>query len=293
MKTLMLSFCFIVLYGSGFVATQYGMPHTDPVSFLVLRFAITTAVLAMVCLVVKPAFPTTLKEWIHIAIAGTLIIGVFSLGVFVAIANEISASTSALIISFQPLLSSLIAYLFFKERITKAQWLGLIIGLVGVLAIVFFGLKKPSLFGLIMAILGLLGVACGSIYQKYFCKDMNRLSGGLIQSFASCVFCALIWLVYPTHFVEWHPDFIFALLWMAIGVSVGAFSLLYLLIQQLPISKISTLFYLVPISALFLSVMFLDGNITLFQSVGIVLVSVSIFLVTLFDQRIAKNQIAK
>lgn len=286
MKTVILSFLFVLLYGSGFVATQYGIPFADPVSFLTLRFAITTCVLGVVCYVIKPPFPTTIKAWINTAMAGMLIVGMFSLGVFVAIDHGISASTSALIISFQPLLASLLAYLFFQAKITTAQWFGLVIGLVGVLSIVFFGLTSPSPFGLLMAVLGLLGVACGSIYQKYFCHGMNLFSGGLIQSLSSCLLCGLIWLVYPKHFVEWTNSFVFALLWMAIMVSIGVLSLLYLLIQRLPISKVSTLFYLVPISALVFSVIFLNGSVSIFQGVGIVLVSLSIFLVAMFDQKI-------
>lgn len=160
----------------------------------------------------------------------------------------------------------------------------MVIGLIGVITIVFYGLKSPSLLGLLMATLGLFGVALGSVYQKYFCANMSLLTGGFIQSLAPCVLCAIIWLIYPKHFVDWNTSFVFSLLWMAVVVSIGALSLLYVLIRHLPISKVSTLFYLVPISALLLSYLFLEGDITLVQSIGIVLVSLSIFLVTLFDK---------
>lgn len=289
MKTIIFSFLFVLLYGSGFVATQYGIPFADPVSFLVIRFAITAALLGIVCLIVKPQLPNSIKEVIHTLIAGMLIVGTFSVGVFVAIDYGISASTSALIISFQPLLASLIAMAVFKAQVTTAQWVGLLIGLTGVLAIVFWGLKSPSPMGLIMACVGLLGVACGSVYQKYYCAEMNLIFGGFLQSLSSFGLCAVVWLFYPKHFIDWTEEFVFSLLWMAIVVSIGALSLLYVLIRNLPISKVSTLFYLVPISALFLSLLFLDGTVSVFQGVGIVLVSLSIFLVVSFDQSTKKT----
>lgn len=285
MKTLILSFLFVLLYGSGFVATQYGIPFTDPVSFLVIRFAVTAALLGVICLVVKPPLPSNSREIIHTLFAGMLIVGVFSLGVFIAIDYGISASTSALIISFQPLLASLIAMVVFKAKVSLAQWIGLMIGLIGVLAIVFWGLESPSPIGLVMACIGLLGVACGSVYQKYYCADMNLLFGGFLQSLSSFGLCAVVWLFYPVHYVEWTPAFVFSLLWMAVVVSIGALSLLYVLIRQLPISQVSTLFYLVPISALFLSLLFLNGTVSAFQGVGILLVSLSIFLVVYFEQK--------
>src|SRR5699024_2821744 len=97
--------------------------------------------------------------------------------------------------------------------------------------------------------------------------------------------CLLIWPLYGTHFVIWTPEFIFSLLWMAIAVSIGGVTLLYVLIRQLSISKVSTLFYLIPIAALILSLIFLEGHIYKVQAIGIVLVSLSIFLVAHFDQR--------
>lgn len=285
MKTIILSLIFVMLFGSGFVATQYGLPYADPISFLVIRFAITATLLGLACLIFKPAMPGSMRKIMHTMIAGVLMVGVFTLGVFLAIDYGISASTSALIISFQPLLASLIARGVYKATISVSQWLGLLIGLTGVIAIVFWGLESPSLIGLAMAVLGLLGATFGSVYQKYYCEDMHLVFGGFVQSAASCVFCAMIWLFYPTHFVEWTFDFIFSLLWMAIAISIGAISVLYLLIRNLPISKVSTLFYLVPISALCLQYIFLDGTINLFQSVGIILVSISVFIVSMLGQR--------
>lgn len=295
MKWLIASFLFIFLYGSGFVATQYGLPFVDPVSFLVLRFAITASILGIVYLIVKPKLTVTRSDLIHTFIAGMLILGLFSLGVFLAIDYGLSASTTALIISFQPLLASVLAQIFFKIKVSVAQWIGLIIGLLGVLLIVFWGLKTPNVIGLLMAGLGLLGMACGSVYQKHYCADMHLVFGGFLQSCAACLLCLLVWPFYSEHFVMWTPEFIFSLLWMAIGVSIGGVTLLYVLIRQLSISKVSTLFYLIPIAALVLSLIFLEGHIYKVEAIGIVLVSVSIFLVAHFDQRavIASAQGAK
>ena len=287
MKSLIASFLFVFLYGSGFVATQYGLPFVDPVSFLVIRFAITASILGIVCLIVKPEFTVTRSDLIHTFIAGMLILGLFSLGVFLAIDYGLSASTTALIISFQPLLASVIAQIFFKTKVSVAQWIGLIIGLLGVLLIVFWGLKTPNIIGLLMAGLGLLGMACGSVYQKHYCADMHLVFGGFLQSCAACLLCLLVWPFYSTHFIIWMPEFIFSLLWMAIAVSIGGVTLLYVLIRQLSISKVSTLFYLIPIAALVLSLIFLEGDIYKVQVIGIVLVSVAIFLVAHFDQRTA------
>ncbi|WP_084632025.1 DMT family transporter [Oceanospirillum maris] len=279
MHTAILSLLFITLYGSGFVATQFGIPYTDPLSFLTYRFFITAIILTIVCLVIRARWPSSVKEVMHQSIAGALIVGTFSIGVFISIDQGTSAATSALIISFQPLIASLLSFLIMRTKINRPQWIGLIMGLLGVSFIVFSKLSVNSLSGIMMSVLGLLGLAFGSLYQKAFCANMNIFSGGVIHTSSSAVLCLLISLFYGDSYTEWQPEFIFSLLWMSIVVSIGALSILYVLIRKLEISQVSSLFYLIPVSSVILSIIFLDESLNTNELVGILITSVAVFMV--------------
>lgn len=290
--TMILSGLFILLYSSGFVATQYGIPYSDPFSFLSYRFLIAAAILALICRVIRAPWPKTAKEVTHQIIAGLLVIGVFSIGVFVSLDQGVSAGISSLIISLQPLVASGFAFLLLKEGINTRQWIGLLLGVSGVTVIVMEQINPDDLSGILMSFIALLGLALGSLYQKRFCQQMNIFTGGFIQSGSAALLCTLIMLTDNTGYVHWNSDFIMSLIWMAVVVSIGALSILYRLIRIMSISEVSSLFYLMPVGAVLLSAVVFDQTISMFEGTGIMITAIAVFLVnrTSFRQHSTTRQ---
>jgi len=103
-SSLTLPLIFVALYGSGFVGAKYGLPYGPPLTFLVLRFAIASVLIVLLAMLVRAKWPGSLREILHIAVAGLLTVGMFSAGVFVAISVGLSPALSALIIALQPIL---------------------------------------------------------------------------------------------------------------------------------------------------------------------------------------------
>ena len=66
---------------------------------------------------------------------------------------------------------------------------------------------------------------------------------------------------------------------MAIGVSIGALSLLYIMIKNEKVSKVSSIFYLVPVSAAIVSYFLLNEKLELNVIVGIITVIIGITLI--------------
>jgi drug/metabolite transporter (DMT)-like permease len=276
-----LPFFFVVLYGSGFVGAKYGLPFSSPLSFLSLRFIIAGLILFAVVKTMKVKLPSLLKS-IQIAISGSLTVGLFSIGVFVSIDMGLSPSLSALIIALQPILVAIFAKSFIGEQLTLVQWLGLALGLLGVTLVVGHNIDLESgLLGLAsvgMSILGLLGLSIGSLYQKKYCADMNIYVGGMIQSLVSGLICIGLLPFYGGYSVEWSPEFIGALLFMSIGVSIGALSLLYLMISAGDVSKVASVFYLVPVSAAIPAYFFFGETFDIFTLSGACVVALGVFL---------------
>lgn len=281
MQVLILSFLFITLYGSGFVATQLGLAYVDPMLFLILRFALTASLLLLICLVFKFKFTRSLKEFLHQCIAGALIVGAFSTGVFISIDLGTSAATSSLIISLQPLLASFLAYFLMGAAVTRTQLVGLVVGFTGVSLIVFNKLGVGSLASVLMSVFGLLGLTLGTLYHKKFCSSLNIFTAGLIQNIGAFTFCCLVAMLYGKRYIEWHSSFIFSLLWMAIAVSIGALSLLYVLIRELEISKVSSLFYLVPVSSALISLAVFNTQVSNLELIGVLVTSLAVSLINI------------
>lgn len=272
---------FVALYGSGFVGAKYGLPYSPPLTFLVLRFGLAAALITLLAIIFRARWPGSLLEVLHIATAGVLTVGVFSAGVFVSISVGLSPAISALIIALQPILVAVFASSFLGESLMRRQWIGLAMGLIGVTFVVWHkvDLSTFQLFGVAMSVIGLLGVTFGNIYQKRFCANMSLFPGGAIQSATS----AMILLPFAVGFehmeVIWDIKFVIALSYMAIGVSMGALSLLYMMIRRGDISRVASVFYLVPVSAAITSYFLYGETFDTPEIVGVLVVAVGVYLV--------------
>lgn len=283
-----LPFGFIFLYGSGFIFTQYGLQNSSPMAFLAIRFFIAFWILVCIAYLLNVPKPQTKQEFFHIAVAGSLTVGTFSIGVFMSISYGVSGALNALIIALQPIIVTFIASKFLDESANKRVWLGLIIGFIGVAFVVVskLDISYHSVVGVFWSIIGLLGLSFGSLYQKKYCTSMNLYSGGAIQTLSSTL------LVFPFLYFEkihisWNLDFVIALFYMAVGVSIGALSLLYVMIKKGEVSKVSSIFYLIPVSAAIVSYVLLGEKIQLSVVFGIITVLVGI---TLINKKNFKNK---
>ena len=278
---LVLPFLFIVLYGSGFVATKYGLINSTPLAFLFIRFCIACILLTTISFLFKVSFPKTIKEVVHIAIAGCLTVATFSIGVYISINLGVSPSLNALIIALQPTIVAIIASLFLKEIISFRHWLGLFIGFIGVAFVIVSqgNLDSTHIFGIIMSICALLGLSFGNVYQKKYCSSMNLFSGGAIQTFCCAVLVFILMLVFEEPKVNINMDLVYALFYMAVVVSIISLSLLYIMIRNGEVSKVSSMFYLMPVCAVITSYIFFDEAIKLNVMIGIVAVFIGIILI--------------
>ncbi len=280
-SNILLSFFFIVLYGSGFVAAKYGLAYASPLAFLLIRFFVAFILLLLLAYFLKVSWPKSMNEVVHIGISGILTVAVFSIGVYLSIDVGVSPSLNALIIALQPALVSILAIMFLGEKLSNKHWIGLLIGFIGVCFVVVskFELNYPEMFGILMSVFALLGLSFGNLYQKKYCSNMNLFSGGVIQTFASSLLVLPLMLVYEDIQVNWNIDFIYAVLYMSIAVSIGALSVLYILINKGDVSKVSSIFYLIPVCAVIMSYLIFGEKIEFSMLLGILTVLIGISLI--------------
>lgn len=276
----LIPFVFIILYGSGFVGTKYALMNSSPFLFLVIRFGLACVILLIIAYFLKASWPKTLKEGFHIAVSGSLTVAIFTIGIFMSILYDVSPALSALIIALQPILVSILAKYFLHERTTFMQWLGLIVSLLGVALVVYdkVDTNLEGFFGVGMSVMALLALSFGNIYQKQFCSHMNLFTGGAIQTFTTTIL-VLPFLYFEEIHLNINQDFVFALIHMAILISIGALSLLYILIKNKDVSKVASLFYLMPVVAAVLAYIFFGEKLDFSMVIGIGLVIMGLFVV--------------
>ncbi len=239
---------FVFLWSTGFVAAKLGLPYAQSATFLTLRYWLAAALLALVALVGAASWPRRASEIGHSAIAGLLMHFVYIGGVFASIERGLPAGVSALIVSLQPLLTAIAAGPLLGEKVTRWQWLGLMLGLIGTALVVWekAQLGAATTVSVLFSVAALLGITAGTLWQKRFLGGTDLRTGAATQYlFTALAFTACALLFEPLR-IEWTGDFAIALGWSVLAMNVGAVTLLLWLIRHGAATGVAALFYLVP-----------------------------------------------
>jgi drug/metabolite transporter (DMT)-like permease len=98
----------------------------------------------------------------------------------------------------------------------------------------------------------LLSVTAATLYQKRFCSHVDLRTGAVIQYSAASLALLPLALALGWGPIQWTGELIFAMVWLVLVLSLGAVSILYLLIRKGSASRVTSLFYLTPpMAALF------------------------------------------
>jgi len=272
---------FVLLWSTGFLGAKYGLPYAEPFTFLAIRMAIASVLLASLALLLRSPWPESPGRAAHIAIAGMLIHAGYLGGVFNAIYLGMPAGIAALIVGLQPLLTAALSGWLLGERVLPRQWLGLVLGLIGIALVVAnrLGGEGTSLAGTVSTFLALIAITFGTIYQKRHCGRMDLMAGGAIQYAASGLVMLLVAAGFETMAVRWTGEFLFALAWLVLVLSVGAVGLLYTLIRQGAASRVASLFYLVPPVVAIFSYFLFDEHLAALSMLGFVVAMAGVWLV--------------
>jgi drug/metabolite transporter (DMT)-like permease len=249
---------FVLLWSTGFIGARYGLPYIEPLTFLAVRMFFVVVIMAAIA-IIGGAKPPDAREIGHSLVAGSLVHGLYLGGVFTAISQGVPAGISALIPSLQPILTSTIANRFMGETVTRVQWIGLALGLIGVLLVLHDRdiVLAGSTLGWIASFLSLIGITLGTLYQKRYCGAIDWRSGNLVQYIGAGVLFALGAFAFETREIHWTGELIFALAWLVLVLSIAAVGLMYWLIRRSAATGFASLFYLVPVvTALFAYLLF-------------------------------------
>jgi drug/metabolite transporter (DMT)-like permease len=273
---------FVLLWSTGFIGGRYGLPYAEPLTFLFWRMAIVTALLLAFAWATRAPWPRSVSEMRHIAIAGLLVHAGYLGGVFCALKNGMGVGLVALIVCLQPILTAIAARRLFGESMNAKQWLGLWLGLAGVGLVVASKIQlqqAPSALAVAQALLALVSITAGTLYQKRFCSGMDLRSGGVIQYSATGIVLGALAFGLETMHIDWTVQFMFALGWLCLVLSLGAISLLYVLIRRGAATKTASLFYLVPSVTAVMAFLLFHETLAPLAVAGLIVTTVGVALV--------------
>ena len=270
---------FVVLWSTGFIATKYVLRGAQPLTYLTLRMAIVVGLMAVIAAIARPRWPDRAGV-IHSLVAGLLVHGFYLGGTAVAIAHSIPAGLSALIPGLQPILTSTLANRWLGERVTPLQWIGLCLGLAGVVLILH---NRPMTgdagWGWLASGVSLISITIGTLYQRRFCNGIDWRAGNVVQYVGVTVLFGLGAAMFESNEVRWSAEFAGALAWLTVVLSIGTIGILYWLIRHSAATAVASLFYLVPAVTAVMAFVLFGERLDAVAIAGMAACAVAVFVV--------------
>ncbi len=277
-----LAWYFVLVWGSGFLATKAGLQHAAPFTFLALRFTLGLAILVPLVAWMRPPWPSGAAQWGHLVVAGLLMHAVNLGGSHYAQYLGMSAGVAALLLGTQPLATALVSSRLLGERLRPRQWLGVAVGLAGVALVVWHKIDVRAITGASLAAvaIALAGVTAGTLYQRAFSPRADLRSAALIQFAATlAVVAPLAWGVEDFRFA-WSWTLVLCIAFLVIFASILAVSALHVLMRRGHATRVTSLLYLTPVVAVALEAALFGVVPSPLTAAGVAVTCVGVALVT-------------
>ncbi|WP_374669826.1 DMT family transporter [Ramlibacter sp.] len=277
---------FVLIWSTGFIVARYGMPHAPPMKFLAWRYLLSVLCFVAWALAARAVWPRDRRQLAHLAVTGVLMHAGYLGGVWAAVKAGMGAGLAALLVGLQPVLTAV----WVSSRggtVAPRQWAGLALGLAGLLLVVWqkLGLGEVGLLNLTFAVIALLAITTGTLYQKRFVSPCDVRTANLVQ-LAAALAVTLPLALLESESMRWtlpggaiNGELAGAMAWSVLGLTLGGSSLLYLLIQRGAATTVTSLMYLVPPSTACMAWVLFNEPITLLIMTGMALTAVGVSLV--------------
>lgn len=239
---------FVLFWAGGYSFAKLGLPHIRPMTLLALRYGLAVLVLLPVLLVHRPIWPADTRHWLVVAVSGFLIQCLYFGAAYVALENGMNAGTTALIMALQPILVAAFAPLIGAGRGSGRLWLGLILGLLGVVIVILGGQTiGPSPWVAVpFAIAALLAITGATLFEKWHGRRTDPVVGGIVQYAVGFAVMAPVALWFGLGQVDWTGELFISIAYLVLANSIVSISLFVGLVQRGDATRISSLMYLVP-----------------------------------------------
>jgi drug/metabolite transporter (DMT)-like permease len=277
----LLAWYFVIVWGSGYLASKTGMQYAAPFTFLSLRYIFGVLCLIPWILVTRPQWPESPRDFFHVCIAGLLMHAINLSGSHHAQYLGMSAGITALILATQPVITALFAHRMLSERPAPLQWLGVMLGLAGVVLVVWhkINVQAVTIASLVAVAVSLAAITAGTLYQRIFCKAADLRSAALIQFIVSLMVLVPLAWTNEGFVIQWSWPLIASIAFLVLFASIFAVNALHTLMRRGHATKVTSLFFLTPIVAVLLEWVMFNVVPTRLSMIGIAVTCAGVALV--------------
>lgn len=235
-----------LFWTSGYIVGALATAHTPALTVSFWRLLVATPLMCGIAFAAGSPWPRG-RQLGWVVLTGLLLQAVQFSGVYTALEVGVPAGLVALLAGTSPVLVAVGGSLFFDERLTRRQWLGSAIGVVGVVFAVGDEMQGAlTVGGLLLALLGVAGLASGTLLQRFRVGTVDPRSVNTIQLAASATFMAVVAAIGPGFHVPITYAALAPIVWLTLGLSIAAIMLFFWLLRRQKGGEATSFLYVVP-----------------------------------------------
>jgi drug/metabolite transporter (DMT)-like permease len=271
---------FILLWSSGYLVGAVATKETAPLALTMWRFALAATALSIVALFRREAWPHG-RDLLALMVVGVPMYAVQFGALYTAMSDGLSAGTTALIACSSPLAVAAIGAVSGWDRLRPGQWLGVALGVVGVLVTLADRVSRPpSVAALLWALLGLAALALGTTLQGRVQIVAGPSAIAAVEVAAGCAVLAVWAPLQGEVALSQTPTGILSFAWIALATGAGGPLLLNALVRRGGATRASSYLFVVPAVTALAAWPLLGTPLGPLTVVGLAIVVVALVLAT-------------
>ena len=272
---------FVLLWSSAFITTKPLIDNSDPFSALAFRFSIVTLGFFLFSLYSRQKILVNTKNFIESFFSGVLFHGLYLGGVFFSISKGMPTGIAALIVTLQPILTNALSGPILNEKVTKKQWIGVLLGFFGAGLVLGYDIGSGiPLIGLVATIIALIAITSSTIWQKKISNNLPLSVSNMYQALGGVTFHIIVIIIFAKPYIDFTQTFVIAMSHQIFLVSFGAFTILMYLIKNNSASKTVSIFFLIPATSAFMAWLFLNESLSNLDLLGFIITTIGVYIAT-------------
>ncbi|MGH1565253.1 DMT family transporter [Mumia sp. DW29H23] len=250
--TVGLAVVFVVCWSSGFIGAKLAASDASVLTVLMWRFVVVSLLLLPF---LRAGGRGALARWSRAEVLGQVAVGLLSqtgytLTVYWAIALGVSTGTTALIDGIQPLVVASLAAPLLGLVTSTRQWVGLVLGVLGVAVVTWADLASPRtdapLWAYAVPLLGMLSLVGATFVSRLGVVRTTARRALAVHCIASAVVYSVLALIAGDAVPPATGQFWFAVGWLVVLATLGAYGAYWVLIERVGVTSTNALLFLVP-----------------------------------------------
>ncbi|MFP4352478.1 MAG: DMT family transporter [Puniceicoccaceae bacterium] len=287
LSTWLLGAAFVFFWNSGFIGADYALPFAEPFTLLFWRYW-SLALLLGGFLALRGRLRWPGRGPVGTAfLIGALAHGVWLGCVLFSLLHGAAPGIVALVVALQPMATGALSGRMAGEPTPLIRWVGLSVGFAGVLIAVAARTDftdAGSIFAYSIPFGSVVAITIASLIQRRIDVgaggppmpvDLNLFYQALGTALAVTL-PAVLWERLAT---DWNAEFVAAMLWLTVPVSLGAYAFMWLLIRRMDATRVASLFYLGPPVTMLMAWAALGDTLLWTDAAGLAVIAAGIVLV--------------